>query len=167
MHAEALAYVNRFASDATVDVVEFGSRDINGSPRPLFPNARWWGIDIVDGPAVDEVADATTWSAPEPVDMVVCCEVFEHFDGWERIVENMVANLRPGGRALITAAALGRAPHSAVDGGQLRDGEYYANVNPETLRMVLKGAGFTAIEVEDSGLDVYATGIKAEKKVLK
>jgi SAM-dependent methyltransferase len=167
MHAEALAYVNRWASDAELRVVEFGARDINGSPRSLFPKATWWGIDIVDGPAVDEIADGATWVGDTPADMVVCCEVFEHCPTWEQLVAGMAANLRPGGRAVITAAGPQRAPHSAVDGGGLRDGEHYANVDPETLRIVLKGAGFTKIEVEELGGDVYASAVLADKKGVK
>lgn len=167
MHIEALTYVNRFANADSIRVVEFGSLDINGTPRWLFPNAAWWGIDVVDGPGVDEVADAATWSG-EPADMVVCCEVLEHAPDWENIVTNMVACCRVGGRVLVTAAGPNRAPHSAVDGGELRDGEHYANVDPDTLRMVLKAAGATAIEVESrDGIDVYATGLRAEKKVAK
>lgn len=162
MHAEALAYVNRFATADPVRVTEFGSRDINGTPRPLFPNADWWGIDAVDGPGVDEVADAADWSGVA-ADLVVCCEVFEHCAAWELIVQNMAANLAPGGRAVITAAGPARLPHSAVDGGPLRDGEHYANVDPDTLRMVMKAAGLASIEVEVHGGDVYATGTKPRK----
>lgn len=166
MHAEALAYVNRFATADQAVVTEFGARDINGTPRPLFPNAVWWGIDIADGRGVDEVADATEWSG-EPADFVICCEVFEHFAGWELIVQNMAANLVPGGRAVITAAGPARLPHSAVDGGPLRDGEHYANVDPDTLRMVMKAAGLASIEVEVHGGDVYATGVKPRKVAAK
>lgn len=167
MHDEALTYVNRFAVADPIKVVEFGARDINGSPRRLFPNATWWGIDIVDGPAVDEVADAAEWFGERPADMVICCEVFEHAPAWERIVDSMAANVAKGGRVVITAAGPDRLPHSAVDGGELRDGEHYANVDPDTLRMVMKAAGLTSIEVEVRQGDVYATGIGAGKKVTK
>lgn len=162
MHAEALTYVNRFATADVVRVVEFGARDINGSPRVLFPNAQWWGIDLVDGSAVDEVADAASWSG-EPADIVVCCEVLEHAESWRDIVASMAANTKPGGRVLITAAGPDRAPHSAVDGGLLRDGEHYENIKPAALQAALKAAGLDSIEVEVSGGDVYATGVKPRK----
>lgn len=162
MHAEALAYVNRFATPDEVRVIEFGARDINGSPRHLFPNAVWWGIDLVDGPAVDEVADAATWTG-EPADIVVCCEVLEHADQWHGIVASMAANTAPGGRVVITAAGPERAPHSAVDGGPLRPDEHYENIEPATLLAALKAAGLSSIEVEVSGGDVYATAVKPRK----
>lgn len=162
MHSEALAYVNRFASDAAVTVTEFGSRNINGTPRGLFPNATWWGVDTVDGPGVDEVADAATWTG-EPADLVICCEVFEHCATWELLVDSMVANAKVGGRVIVTAAGPDRLAHSAVDGGPLRPDEHYANIDPDTLRMVMKAAGLGSIEVEIRGGDVYATGVKAKK----
>lgn len=159
MHDAALAYVNRFASSDPIDVLEFGSRDINGSPRRLWPNATWFGVDVVDGPGVDEVADAATWSG-DPADVVVCCEVFEHTDCWREIVANMAAHTRPGGRVIVTAAGPDRLPHSAVDGGPLRDGEFYANVHPAELLEALSSAGLTQVDVVVNGGDVYGTGVR-------
>jgi hypothetical protein len=162
MHAEALAFCNRYASADPVRVVEFGARDINGTARTLWPNAYWWGIDICDGQLVDEIADAATWTG-EPADLVICTEVLEHAEGWRDIVANMAANTRPGGKVLITAAGPHRQPHSAVDGGELRPGEYYANINPVVLAAELKAAGLTGIEVFDTGVDVYAAAVKPSK----
>lgn len=168
MHHEALQYVNRFGTGEPIDLVEFGSRDVNGTPRSLFPNARWHGIDISAGAGVDEVADATSWRPETPVDVVVCCEVFEHTPAWREIAANAAACLKPGGRLIVTAAGPTRAPHSAVDGRLLRDsehhdgdgdGEFYANIDPVELAAVLEAAGFSAVEVDEAGPDVRATGV--------
>lgn len=164
MHAEAAQYVNRFAHAEPVTVVEIGSRDVNGSVRGLFPNASWYGIDVADGLGVDEVADGATWQPPEPVQLVVCCEVFEHTDVWPQIVKNSAAMLVDGGRVIFTAAGPARAPHSAVDGGPLRHGEYYSNVRPDDLAVALESVGFVDVDVEELGGDVRATAVKVSRK---
>ena len=164
MHKEARDYVARFATDAAIDVVEIGSRNINGTVRDLFPNARWYGIDLYEGPMVDEVADAATWQPAEPVDLVVSCEVFEHAESWRQIIANTRTMLRPGGRIVVTAAGPRRATHSGVDGGsQLHPGEYYGNVEPLSLLETLKAAGFTQVEVDDQRTDVRGTGTAPEE----
>lgn len=160
MHAEALSYVEQFATDDDIRVIEVGSRDINGSPRPLFPNAQYLGIDVEPGRGVDVVADGTTWGPTgKKPDVVVCCEVFEHTPDWLQIIHNAHVMLKVGGRFIVTAAGPSRTPHSAVDGGALRDGEFYENIDPDELDKALT-ALFTDVEVVERGGDVYATGVK-------
>ena len=160
MHSEAHSWVSKYANDDTLNAVEFGSRDINGSIQPLFPNASWTGVDIAPGPRVDVVCDASVYEPPIPVDMVVCCEVFEHTAVWPRIVANMFKILASGGVAIFTCAGRGRLPHSAIDGLAVRDGEYYENVDEHTFKAVMTAVGFSNITVEwlaDAG-DVRAFG---------
>ena len=112
------------------------------------------------------VADAATWCpapGPAPPEVVLCCEVLEHTAAAEAIVRNAYALLAPGGRLVVTAAAPGRPPHSAVDGGPLRPGEYYRNVPPGELAGWLREAGFTleALENHPDRGDVYALARKA------
>jgi SAM-dependent methyltransferase len=158
MHTQAAAFVALFTDPAPAAVVEIGSRNINGEIRHLFPDTDWYGIDIEAGPGVNEVADGATWQPVEPVDMVVCCEVFEHCEGWRQIVKNAALMLRPGGRLIVTAAGPGRAPHSAVDGGPIRDGEYYENIDPDELWLAFKSAGFQQWRLTELGEDVQAIG---------
>ncbi len=148
MHAEASAWVARFATDEPLIGLEFGSRDINGSIQGHFPNTRWTGVDIAEGPGCDIVADASTYQHPELVDLVVCCEVFEHTALWPEIVANSFLQLKSGGMAIFTAAGRGRGPHSAVDGCALREGEHYENVDEYRFDQTLVLAGFTDIEVD-------------------
>jgi len=112
-------------------VVEFGSRDVNGTIRPLLGAAQYVGVDIEPGPNVDIVMDAKRYDGP--ADFVLCLETLEHCDGLDDFVDAIVRNVKPKGRALITAATTGRRPHSAIDGEQLREGEYYENVTCEAL----------------------------------
>jgi hypothetical protein len=88
--------------------------------------------------------------------------VFEHAARWPAIVATAWRALRPDGRFVATMAGPGRPAHSAVDGEQLRPGEYYGNVHPDTLRAVLELVGFRDIEVDRqrNPADVRATAVK-------
>lgn len=115
------------------DVVEIGSRDVNGRASASFGKVRTWsGIDIAPGPGVDEVADGEAWLVQhkgEGFDIVVSCEVFEHARNWREIVKAAAGAVRQGGWFIMTCATDPRAPHSAVDGAGLKPGEWYGNVD--------------------------------------
>lgn len=129
MHADALDWLTRHAEGlgAAGAVVDAGGRDINGSPRHLFPASRYIAVDLYPGPGVDVVADIRDWQPPTVVDVVVCAEVLEHAPDPVGVLAACRRMLRPGGRLLLTAAAPPRLPHSHVDGGAPRPGEHYAN----------------------------------------
>lgn len=148
MHVEAHEWVKQFATEEPLNALEFGAKDINGSIQPLFPNTKWVGIDIADGPRVDVVADASTYEHPEPVDLIVCCEVFEHTPVWPAIINNAYKLLAHGGTAVFTCAGRGRPPHSAIDGLAVRPDEYYKNVEEAELQRVMIDAGFKDVVVD-------------------
>lgn len=163
MHAEAMAYLERrltLARLLPIDVIEFGSLDVNGSPRALFSAARSYvGVDIEPGPGVDVVADAATLTVGSFFDVALCCEVFEHTAAWPNIVETAYRALRPGGIFVVTAACDPRAPHGAYgQDGEFRPGEYYCNVEPGRLDLMLAQIGFVGgdFATHERG-DVYAT----------
>lgn len=162
MHSAAYHWVAACVADAGpfVSVVEYGGRDINGSVRPLFRAAEYTSLDLEHGPGVDVVADAATWRPDEPVECVVCCEVFEHHPDWDALVVAAYDSLVDGGTFIVTAAGPGRAPHSAVDGGHVRDWEHYANVDPSDLLDSLRAAGFVGVEVDVHRNDVRAVAVK-------
>lgn len=121
-------------SDAKATVIDLGGRDINGSPRALFPKrTKYTVIDLHDGPGVDVVGDCREWDPDEKVDLVICAEVLEHTDDGPGILEAAARWLKQGGVLLATAAAEPRTPHSHFDGGPVRPGEYYGNVDPGEL----------------------------------
>lgn len=164
MHHEAMAYLSNFATGDEVVVVELGSRNINGSPRWLFPNADYTGVDIEPGVGVDVVADGATFKPKRKADIVISAEVFEHAPSWRKIVTNAARCLKVGGRGVFTAAGPLREPHSAVDGGPLRAGEWYENVSAAALEAAMKRAGFVDVTAVEVGADVQATGILGVKK---
>src|SRR6516164_10084067 len=161
-------------------VIELGSRTVagdwpfSGPVRPLFGDAAYVGVDIADGPNVDLVADAAHWPVPglawlgtgwmqhfvsDGVDTVVCCETLEHTPDAEAICRNAHRMLMTGGVFLVTAAGDGRGEHSAVDGGPLRDGEFYRNVDRYHLETWLEMFHFRMIDTATPG-DIYAIAVK-------
>lgn len=158
MHSEAMAWVAQYATTEPVAVLDLGGRDINGTPRALFPAATTYRVlDVAPGPGVDVVADAASWTPDGEYDVVVCTEVFEHAKDWPAICATAYAACRSGGVFIATMAGPGRPVHSAVDGGwSLYPGEHYENVHPADLRTVLIELGFVEVLVDrrDSPADV-------------
>ncbi len=162
MHQAALDFVTNTvrAHGVSGPVYEIGSRNVNGGVRGLFPSDGYHGIDLSDGLGVDAVADAASYVPPLVPQTVVCCEVLEHADQADQIVHQIASVLAPGGRVILTMAGPCRMPHSGLDGGQLRAGEFYRNVTPDLLRSWLRD--FVQVEVvENEGpADLYATAVK-------
>lgn len=141
-------------------VVEIGGKNINGSVRALFGEP-YVAVDVRPGPGVDVVGDGATYRPESPASMVVCCEVLEHTPDGAAICANAFEMLESGGVYILTAAGEGRQPHSAVDGGPLPDGEFYANVTRAMLEAWLAPfAGGTIAENQTTG-DIYAVAVKA------
>ena len=162
-----MQWVAKFATHEPVRVLALGDRDINGTGRPLFPNAAYTGLDIVSGPGVDIVADAAIWEPDgRRWDLVLATELFEHAPDWPAICTTAFKALAPGGRFVVTTAAPGRPPHSGIDGGPLKFGEYYSNIDPADLQRALTDAGFIDVEVDvqPSPADVRAVATKPKTR---
>lgn len=162
MHPEALAWVAKVARTRGPfrSVVDAGGRDVNGSPRLLFPHARYVAIDLHDGPGVDVVADAATWRPDQPADLVLSVEVLEHAPDPAALVTAAWEMLRPGGRLVVTCATDPRAAHSGSDGGPLLPGEYYRNIPAEELKGWLEPWDDVEMEVHVDRGDLYATAVR-------
>jgi hypothetical protein len=166
MHIEAFAFVARTLSGhrwtGREDVVEIGARNINGSVRPLFLHCgRYTGTDIEPGNGVEVVCSGADYQHDRPIDLAVCCEVLEHTPAVEAIIENVYRQLAPGGRLWITTAGIERIPHSAIDGGIVRDGEHYENITVDRMRAIARALGADAlIERGRDDADLYAILIK-------
>lgn len=158
MHAEARSYIAQHAPDCEGPVLEIGSRDINGGVRDLFPADGYHGIDLAEGKGVDEVVDVVDHNPKRKYGTVVCCEVLEHYEDPEAVIRSAFRLLKNGGTLLVTAAGPSRTPHSGIDGGQVRDDEFYANIDPADLRSWLEL--FADYEVDVAGDDVRARAVK-------
>lgn len=160
MHAEAREYVAGIVTGQHFPkVIEVGGRWINGGVRDLISCETYTSLDLYPGGDVDVVADVRDWAPPEPVDLVICCEVIEHADDAAGVVGACVKMLASGGRVVVTCAGPGRDPHSALDGGQVRPDEHYANVEPDELRSWLDSLGDVQVLHHPSRGDLYATAV--------
>lgn len=164
MHAEAMAWVQRYATTRPVSVLDLGGRDVNGTVRHLFPNATIYRVvDILPGEDVDVVADAADWEPDQQYDTVLSAECFEHTVRWPEICVTAFKACKPGGRLILTMAGPGRPEHSAIDGEfRLHPGEYYANVDPARLWRVLHRVGWRDLYVDQqfAPCDVRAAAVR-------
>ncbi len=163
MHSAAFNYVSDVVARGTLpegDVLEIGSRDVNGTVRWLFSGRRYIGSDIAPGPGVDIVAGGEDITLDTPAAVVVTTETLEHTAEAEVICRNAYRLLQPGGVFIVTCAGVGRLPHSAIDGGPLRAGEFYANVSADDLRRWLSEFSRRDIVENPAAGDIYATAVK-------
>lgn len=157
MHQAAYEWVAQHAVGAR-RVLDIGGRNINGTVRPLFPNAEYVTVDLHGGPGVDVVGDVCNFWPRAKFDVTVCCEVLEHAENWRGILAAAHRLTRKGGMLIVTAAGPGREPHSGIDGGRLRGGEHYENITPEALAAAL--ADWDEVEADTTGEDVRAVAVR-------
>jgi hypothetical protein len=163
MHRQAFDFIAARARDLgrVGFVLEIGARNINGTVRNLFDAERYVGLDVSPGPGVDVVASGADYVPETPADVIVCCEVLEHTEEAAAICRRSIENLAPGGVLLLTMAGTGRAPHSAIDGCDLREGEFYRNVSAANLQEWLADADCTLTVGENPAAgDTYALAQK-------
>ena len=168
MHPEAWNFIKDSMPSVAVDVVEFGSRNLNGTARTTVPDCKSWvGVDLQDGKDVDMVGDAQLGSFPAEflaqygfADIVVIAEVLEHATKPFDMLQNARIILRSGGRVIVTTAGPARKPHSGVDGGPLRKGEHYQNLTLANMMQILNLSGFRTLYLEYArgSEDVHAIG---------
>ncbi len=153
MHPQAAAWIN----DALVwhmigvpDVLDLGGKTVWGNQWHADKFNSLTIVDLQPGPDVDIVADAADWEPDREYGLVLCTEVFEHTPRWRDIVRTAYKALRPHGLLIATCARDDRPPHSAVDGGPLRAGEYYENVPAMDLWGILACLGWHGFKVYEA-----------------
>lgn len=110
-------------------VIDLGGRNVNGTCRDLFPkDCRYVSVDLVDGVGVDVVADAAEYTPRGLPDTILCLEMLEHTARAADVIKNAHSILGADGILIVTVPIDPYEPHSAIDGGPLRDGEYYGNI---------------------------------------
>lgn len=158
MHPAASEWVRRWAPSGGLDVLDIGGRDVNGTVRDVFdPECRWEVVDLLDGPNVTWVGDVLDFCPGKLYGVVLYLEVAEHTPDWAEHLRVARDCLTDGGVLVFTAAGPDRAPHSAVDGGPIRPGEHYANIDPGALTATLRQLfGWSSVHMTDDGADVRA-----------
>ena len=98
-------------------ILEVGSRDVNGTVRPILISlgARdYVGVDLEPGPGVDRVCDVTHLASlfdEGSFEVVVSTEMLEHVRDWRSAVSNLKRVLAPGGLLVITTRSFGFPYH--------------------------------------------------------
>lgn len=124
MHHSILKFGHTYLTRELVEgkaVLEVGSMDVNGSLRShvmsLNP-ASYLGVDLQEGPGVDQVMDLCVLPVEKFVnawigkfDLIVSTEMLEHAEDWRMAINNMKALLKPGGTILLTTRSFGFPRH--------------------------------------------------------
>lgn len=163
MHPAAALFLTRCHIPHPAPIVfEVGSHDHNGRARdymPILP-ARWVGFDLVVGPGVDVVGDATvTLQNRGLCDVMVSTEVLEHAPQWSALLHRMCASVKSGGWLVLTCAGPGREPHGA-NGGPVLPDEHYQNIGVHEVEAVTIVHGFSTVYAEQINGDTRYFGRK-------
>jgi len=98
-------------------VLEVGSKDLNGSLRPLIEEMKpkeYIGVDIEEGRGVDEIVNAEDLIDAFGVgafDLVVCTELMEHVENWQDVIHNLKGVVKTGGCIILTTRGPGFPKH--------------------------------------------------------
>lgn len=103
------------------DVLEVGSRDVNGSCKKLIhinqPRS-YFGIDIRDGKNVDRILsvfEIESEFGSESFDVIINTEMLEHVYDWRSAVNQMKSVLKIGGYLALTTRSPGYPYHRDPD----------------------------------------------------
>ena len=139
MHPSVLEWTQHQVNQwglAGLKTLECGSRNYNGTVRPLF-NGEYVGIDMADGPDVDIVALAADMPfADEEFETVISTEMMEHDPCFWLSIPEMARVLKPGGHMLITTRGIG-FPYHEYPGDFWRFTEDSIRLLFETNRLVV------------------------------
>lgn len=98
------------------DVLEIGSLDVNGGVAQFLNGGhRYTGIDLVSGPGVDVVGDATGHIEDDSWDAILAFDCLEHDPHWWDTAQAIARGLRPGGKAIVTVPDVGYPRHHEPD----------------------------------------------------
>lgn len=102
-------------------VIEVGSRDVNGSIRPLIKSydpQDYIGVDIVGGPGVDVICSADNLVSEfgeQSFDLVISTELLEHVRNWKLVTHNIKSICKTNGIILLTTRSYGFGYHGYPD----------------------------------------------------
>lgn len=124
MHNSVMEFCKRHITDARGKrVLEVGAYDVNGTVREFVEEQKpeiYIGTDLRacdhqscyrnDRRCVDIVLPAEKLCelfAEKSFDIVICTEVLEHVQDWEKVLDEMTAVLKPGGYLIVTTRSPG------------------------------------------------------------
>jgi SAM-dependent methyltransferase len=145
---------------ASVQVLDLGGADVNGSYREVFSDARFHyiGADLSPGPGVSVVLD-DPYRIPlddASVDILICGQTFEHCRFFWRLFEDMARVVHPDGMIALIAPSAGPVHRHPVDCWR-----FY----PDSMRALADYAGLALVDtwMEDKGPWNDAVGVFAHR----
>lgn len=142
------------------DVIEVGSRDVNGSLRSVIKAwgaKQYIGVDIMNGPGVDTVCDAESLVrrfGPETFDIVISTEMVEHVKNWREAISNIKQVCKPRGIVLLTTRSKGYGYH-----GYPFD---FWRYEPEDMKQIFSDFEITTLERDSEAPGVFLKARKPE-----
>jgi len=154
-------------------VLEVGSYTVNHSIRDCFSECDYIGLDLIDGPGVDVVAEGSNFVLKQQFDTVISAECFEHNPNYEQTFKNMVKHCREGGLVAFSCATDGREEHGTQKtdpndspGTASIGWDYYKNLKENDFSRGFLNHNFSTfffISNHESH-DLYFLGFKKEAK---
>jgi SAM-dependent methyltransferase len=129
MHPSVIEFIGNALEPKEIrgaQILEVGSRDVNGSVRPMIEahgSDHYFGIDIQAGPRVDRIMDAADLPGPFKAgafDLLISTEMLEHAEDWRGAIEGMKKAVAPGGILLLTTRSPGFPHHEPPDHWRFR-----------------------------------------------
>src|SRR5262249_6222117 len=124
MHTSSLKHMSRLvethlAPADTLEVIDIGSQDVNGSYRAIFRRPGWCyrGVDVAAGANVDIVMPDPYQLplATQSVDVVISGQALEHIEYFWITFLDMVRVLKRGGKMFLIAPSRGPEHRYPVD----------------------------------------------------
>lgn len=143
MHESVIEFVRKHLYPNEVKgkrILEVGSKNINGSVRPIVEAhapLSYVGIDIEPGQGVDLVTSVEALYAASPTvdyDVVVSCEMLEHAQDWRAALRAMCD--LAGETLILTARGPGFPYHNPPDYWRFRQHDLWRAVEDKGLRVV-------------------------------
>jgi hypothetical protein len=117
MHESVLIEISHLLSDDDIrgnDVIELGSRNVNGSIRPYIEKsnpASYIGVDFIPGQGVDIVSDVSTYVPEKVADIVISTEMLEHTEDFLSAVNTIKKSCKTDGLIIISTRSPGFPYH--------------------------------------------------------
>ena len=126
---------DKYCEQGALQILDVGSKDINGSYKSLFAKHFYFGLDIVRGKNVDFVG----WGLVQDnsMDVVISGQTLEHVKKPELLMRHMARVMKPGGYCCIIAPSAGPV-HCMPD---------YRRYQPEDLKILAEQLDLRVLEL--------------------
>jgi SAM-dependent methyltransferase len=158
MHDNSMKIMEKFVKEyniKTESVVDVGAYDINGTYRPLFPKAKYIGVDTNTGPNVDVVTGSEEWKKLKNIDYVISGQTLEHVADRSTFMAGIFDILKSGGILCIIAPSAGEAHYYPI---------FTGNVSESEMVELVTNAGFEVISCTLSDVPPFMDNCCIAKK---